>query len=106
MILGDFRRNRIEQRQLDHAGLQESRDGGARVAVIAALGEMREHVGLCQRPHGLQSQQFGIARPGADADQAALERSIHRPALASALMHAAVMALPPSRPRTMAKGTR
>ena len=80
-------------------------DDGARIAVVAALGEMREHVGLAQRAHGLQRQQFGIAGAGADADEAALGLSVHRPALASALRQAAVMALPPSRPRTMAKGT-
>ena len=80
-------------------------DDGARIAVVAALGEMREHVGLGQRAHGLHGQQFRVARTGADADQAAFASVAHRPGLASALRAAAVMALPPRRPRTMAKGT-
>ena len=70
------------------------------IARVAALGEIGEHVGLFDRPHGLERQQFRIARPGADAVQASGRG--HMPAFDSALMQAAVMALPPMRPRTTA----
>ena len=77
-------------------------DDGARIAVVAALGEMRNHVGLGQRAHGLERQQLGIAGTGADANKPAFYNRVHRPGLANALRAAAVMALPPSLPRTMA----
>ena len=48
--------------------------------------------------NALRGHQFGVAGPDADADQA---RGAHSPALASALTAAAVIALPPMRPRTM-----
>src|SRR5262245_23727629 len=63
---------------------------------------MRDHVGFLQRAHRLERQQLGI--PGSDADTDEPTTS-HMPALASALTAAAVMALPPIRPRTIKKGT-
>ena len=94
-------RHRIEQRQLLDAGTQMLRDDPARVAGVARLGEMRDDVRLGECARGLQGQQLRIARADADADQT----PAHKPALASALTAAAVMALPPMRPRTMRYGT-
>src|SRR5580692_7927846 len=75
---------------------------GAGMACIAGLGEMRDDVGGAERTRRLQGHQFRVARPDADAQE--LSRA-HSPALASALTAAAVMALPPLRPRTMMNGT-
>src|SRR4029077_7697179 len=96
-----FGRHRIEQRQLFDAGAQMAVDGTARIAGIAGLGEVRDHVGLREHAHRLQGQKLGIAWPNADAN----ETAAHKPALASALMAAAVMARPPRRPRTIRYGT-
>src|SRR5215472_6646262 len=70
------------------------------VARVAGLGEMRHHVGVPQRPYRLESEKFRIAGTYADANQPCT----HIPALASALTAAAVMALPPIRPRTIRNG--
>lgn len=102
MVLVDLGGYRIEQRQLDDFGFQMRGDDRAGIAVVAALGEMRQHVGLAQRADGFEGQKFGIAGAGADADEAAFLLGAHSPGLASALSAAAVMALPPRRPRTMA----
>ena len=78
-------------------------DDAARVAVAAALGEIGDDVGLFERAHGLQRQEFRVAGTRADADQpACFCVHIQRPGLARALTAAAVMALPPMRPRTIA----
>ena len=77
------------------------RDDAARIAGVAGLGEMRDDVGFGERSRSLQGQQLRIARPDANADQT----PAHSPALASALTAAAVMALPPMRPRTIRYGT-
>ena len=58
---------------------------------------MRDDVGRLQRRDRVQRDQPGIA--GADAD--AEKTRAHSPSLAKALTAAAVMALPPIRPRTM-----
>ena len=102
MLPVDFGGDRIDERQLDQVVAEMRAGDGFRVAVGAALGEMRHHVGLLQRAHRLQRHQFGVAGTRADAVEAAFCGSVHRPGLASALMAAAVMALPPMRPRTMA----
>ena len=68
------------------------------MARVAGLGEERDHVGAVERAHGLERYQLRIAGPDADADETA---RAHRPGLASALTAAAVMALPPMRPRTI-----
>lgn len=103
VILVDLDGDRIDQRQLDHVVAEMCIGDGAGVAIGTALGEMRDHVSLGQRAHGLERQKFGIAGPGADADEATLcSGSAHTPGLASELRAAAVMALPPRRPRTMA----
>ena len=70
-----------------------------------ALAKMRDHVGLVERAHRLERHQFGIARPDADAEELPLRFAAHSPALARALTAAAVMALPPMRPRTIRNGT-
>ena len=102
-ILMDFRCHRINQRQFYPRLAKMRPDDAARVAVAAALGEIGDHIGFFQRAHGLQRQQFRVARTRADADQpACFCVHIQRPGLARALTAAAVMALPPMRPRTMA----
>src|SRR5262249_19760985 len=78
-------------------------DDRARVAGVAGLGEMRDHVGLRERAHGFQRYELGIARTDADPDQPG--GAAHGPVLASALTAAAAMALPPMRPRTTRNGT-
>ena len=47
------------------------RDDPARIAGVAGLGEMRDHIGLGERSRGLQRQKLRIARTDADADQTA-----------------------------------
>ena len=94
-------RHRIKQRQLLDARTQMLRDDPPRIAGVAGLGEMRDDVRLGEHARGLQRQKLRIARPDADADQTSARRLFHRPALASALTAAAVMALPPMRPRTI-----
>src|SRR5262249_48217581 len=94
-------RHRIVQRQLLGPRAQMRGDDSARVARGSGLGEGPHHVGLAQRAQRLERDELRVARPDADADQAAG----HSPALASALTAAAVMALPPMRPRTIRYGT-
>src|SRR5579862_1661110 len=72
------------------------------MAGIAGLGKERDHVGFAKRARRFQRHQLRIARTDADAQK--FSRA-HSPALASALTAAAVMALPPMRPRTMMNGT-
>ena len=69
---------------------------------LSGLGEMGDHVGFAERTQRLERHQLRIARPDADADEFG---RAHRPGLASALTAAAVMALPPMRPRTTRNGT-
>ncbi len=99
LMPGNFGGHGIEQRDLGNAGPQMAGGDGARLARIAGLGEVRDHVGLAQRPQCLERHQFGVAGPDADADQP--RGGAHSPGLASALTAAAVIALPPMRPRTM-----
>src|ERR1700745_4207849 len=63
---------------------------------------MRHPVVVCEHANRLERHQLGIARPDADRDELA---GAHMPARASALTAAAVMALPPSLPRTTKNGT-
>ena len=79
-------------------------DDGPRVARIPGLGEMRDHVGLFEGRDRIQRDQPRIARADADADQCA-SVGAHSPSLAKAFTAAAVMALPPMRPRTISHGT-
>ena len=97
----DFRGHGIEQRQFDHIRTHVLRHDPARIAVVSLLGEMRHDIGLGERPHGLERHQFGVAGARSHADQPPGQS----PALASALTAAAVIAEPPSRPRTTAQGT-
>ena len=87
----------VMQRELLDAGLEVRGGNGARVARVSCFGEMGDDFGLVQRGDGVQREQAGIARPDTDAD----ETATHSPSLASALTAAAVIALPPIRPRTM-----
>src|SRR6201999_3760893 len=82
-------------------GPQRPFDDRARMAGIAGLGEMRHHVGFAERAHRLERHQFRVARTDADAQK--FSRA-HSPGLARALTAAAVMALPPMRPRTIRNG--
>src|SRR5208337_504918 len=86
----------------DRVGPDVTRRDGAPAARVAGLGEMRHHVGAAQRPQRLERDEFRVARADADPDQP--RGFAHMPALASALTAAAVMALPPMRPRTMRYG--
>src|SRR5580692_6472824 len=97
-----LRGDRIIERQFGDAGAQMGRHDGARMTGISRFGEMRDDVGLAERAHRLERQQFRITRSDTDTDQ--FSRA-HIPALASALTAAAVMALPPMRPRTTRNGT-
>src|SRR3984885_16340960 len=83
------------------------RNDRAGVARPPCLGEMGDHISFAERTHRLERQQFRIARPDADAQEfpCAGVCHVHSPGLASALTAAAVMALPPMRPRTMRNGT-
>ena len=90
-------RHRIQHRQLLNAGTQMLRDGPARVAGVARFGEMRDDIRFGKCSCGLQGQKLRIARANSNADKT----PTHKPVLASALTAAAVMALPPMRPRTM-----
>src|SRR5258707_13040607 len=100
----DFRRHGIKQRQFDRVRPDMIGRDGARATDIAGFGEMRHHVGLPQRSRRLESEELRIARSYADANQ---PRGLaHIPALPSALTPAAVMALPPMRPRTIKNGIR
>src|SRR5580693_7249881 len=65
---------------------------------------MSDDIRFRERPNGLQCNEFRIAGPDADADELARPARAHSPALASALTAAAVMALPPMRPRTIKNG--
>ena len=72
-----------------------------RVALVARFGKVGDRSRALQRAQRFQRDQLRIARPEPDGD----ERSgRHRPGLASALTAAAVMALPPMRPRTIRNG--
>src|SRR5262245_2661616 len=96
-------RHRKRKRQFADAGLEIACGDGPRVAGVAGLGEMYDHVGLFQHAHRLERNQLGIARSNADADE--FSGRAHMPALASALTAAAVIALPPIRPSTVRNGT-
>ena len=96
-VPGELGRHGIEQRQFLDAGAQMVLHDAACIADIAGLGEMRDHIGFGKRPRSLQGQQLRIARADANTDQT----PAHSPALANALTAAAVMALPPRRPRTI-----
>src|SRR5215470_6440164 len=77
---------------------------GAGAADPAGFGEMRHHIGVPERPRRLESQEFRITGSYSDTDQPC--GLVHMPALARALTAAAVMALPPIRPRTIRNGIR
>ena len=95
--VGDLRGDGIMQRELLDAGLEMRGGNGARIARVSRLGEMGDDFGRLQRGDGVQREQAGIARADTHAD----ETAGHSPSLASALTAAAVIALPPIRPRTM-----
>src|SRR5690606_23220044 len=97
----EFGRHGIAQRQFDGALGPMWRHDRPRISVPSALEKVSNHIGIENGPHRLERQQFRVAGSRADPDQA----SSHIPGLANALSAAAVMALPPNRPSTMAKGT-
>ena len=82
--------------------LQPAIDDAARVAAPSRLGEEGDNRGLGDDACRLDREQFRIARPDADAVQAA---GAHSASLASALTAAAAIALPPLRPRTTIEGS-
>src|SRR5690606_19193366 len=93
--------DRIVEPFFDLIGAYVIGHDGACIALIAALGEIGHDIGAADGLYRLQGQQFRITRAGANS----IENTGHRPGLAKALRQAEVMALPPRRPRTMAKGT-
>src|SRR5580698_6357621 len=64
---------------------------------------MRDDLGASEYAHSLHGQQVRVSRADPDADQ--LSRTVHRPGRARPFTAAAVIALPPARPRTAMKGT-
>ena len=73
------------------------RNDAPRVAGVAGLGEMRHHVGL-----GEQRAAFNVSSSGSPGPTPTpIRPRAHSPALARAFTAAAVMALPPMRPRTI-----
>jgi hypothetical protein len=98
ILLRDLGRHGIKQRQLLDSRFEVLARDSAGVARVSGLGEMGGDVGRIERGDGIQREQPGIAGTDADADETPYG---HRPSLASALTAAAVMALPPIRPRTM-----
>src|SRR5271168_5145164 len=97
----NFRRYGVDERQFLISGRQPRVDDFSRVAAPPRLGEKGHDRRRSQHAHGLDREQFGIARPDADADEAALA---HSRSLARALTAAATIALPPLRPRTTIAG--
>src|SRR5262249_13037010 len=94
-------RDGIQQWQLECSRAKVCRGSRARIAGPSLLGEMSNDIRALQGMHGLQSQQLRIARTHPDAHE---EACGHVPGLASALIAAAAIALPPIRPRTTRKG--
>src|SRR5437899_10917991 len=86
-----FRRHGMEQRQFDRIRRAMIGRDGARATDIAGLGEMRHDIGVPQRSHCFESQEFRITGSYSDTDQPC--GLAHIPALARALTAAAVMAL-------------
>src|SRR5215472_12505462 len=77
------------------------------MAGISSFGKKGDHIGFLQRARGFERHQFRIAGSDADADQLSGFCHAcrgHMPGLANALIAAAVMALPPTRPRTIKNG--
>ncbi len=66
---------------------------------VPRFGEMGDDIGRFERRDRVQRHEPGIARTDADADETGAVG--HSPSLARAFTAAAVMALPPIRPRTM-----
>ena len=97
----NFRRDGIGELKFLVGGRQPRVDDFSRVAAPSRLGEKGHDRRRLQHAHGLDREQFGIARPDADADEAALA---HSRSLARALTAAAAIALPPLRPRTTIAG--
>ena len=93
--------HRVDQRQA-HLGLVQVRLDDAEGVALLALGhEIADHRRRAQQAQGLEGDQFGIAGPDAQAQQAALHDTHHSRSVARAFTAAAAMALPPRRPRTI-----
>ncbi|MNX84204.1 hypothetical protein D3C86_1159940 [compost metagenome] len=97
---------RIDQRHFQRTGANEGFDNATTVTAATLFAEEGEHIGIFDGTNGFQRQKFGITGAGADANEftsGVFKKSrAHRPALATALMAAAVIAEPPMRPLTMA----
>ncbi len=101
---GPLRRDRIQQGQLGCRWAQKWRGSASRIALISGLGKVRHDLRALQRTHCLQCQKLRIAGADTHSDEAACRA--HGSDLAKALSAAAAIALPPSRPRIVRKGTR
>src|SRR5262245_31486 len=105
-IFGNFCGERVVQRQLGNTVAQIAGRDGARIARGSILREMHDNIDGLQYAYGFHGDQLGIARPDPDPEQPPdWCGRVHAFSRASALMAAAVMALPPSRPRTIRNGT-
>src|SRR5262249_19573328 len=100
---GDLDRHRIGQFLLHRPRPDIALDDGAAVAAMALLAEIGEDRGRGDQTRCLERHQLGVA--GTDPDAVKATPGAHSFSLASALIAAAVMALPPLRPRTTSQGT-
>ncbi|KGC52753.1 hypothetical protein DO65_4952 [Burkholderia pseudomallei] len=97
-------RHRVDERQVRLRIGQMPLDDAERVAFLALRDEVRHHGRGLQHAQRLERQQFGVARPDAEPEEAAgLAR--HSASEASALTAAAAIALPPRRPAIATNGT-
>src|SRR5436309_13325979 len=113
-----FGRHRIIERQLLARAFEPRLDDRPRVATPPLFGEIGNDAGLADKPHCAHREKLRVPRSDADTVQRAGDdghppvqhglrvADVHSRSLASALMAAAVMALPPLRPRMVTNGTR
>src|SRR5689334_24341973 len=90
-------RERVDEVLLDLPGRQVRRGHPAGDAPPVACAVEGDHVGGADQPGRLDRHQLGITRPESDTPESA---GHHSSSLAIALTAAAVIALPPRRPRT------
>src|SRR2546430_3104945 len=108
-LVGD----RIFEPKLDSPWSQQGIDGTSRIALKPSLGEKCQDVDISDQRCRSQRQIADIARSDTDAVEGSRAgrsrdrvKSCHSRSLASALIAATAIALPPLRPRTTRNGTR
>ncbi len=100
MVRQFFGGNRIDERQQHLFRRKIILDNSERITLLAPRRMIGHDRCGFEEPQGFQSNQFGVAGADAQAEQSAFRRHYSR-SEASALTAAAVMALPPRRPRTI-----